>query len=152
MHRFPMEHQWVKLSFQQYGVVLFTQLFHGGNFSETIQKVEWYIEKVNSILLHVGENKFVQNTRQHMSEQTSKIITFTDFVKSYLENRKNFLAIEPHGNMEHITHLLIRLISHGDLSQAHALLIHKLYRFHSEFCDILNQIEWKALIPQEIPE
>lgn len=153
MNRFPVEHQWEKLSFQQYGVVLLSQaLVHGHAFSETIHKAEWYIQRVHDILTHMEQNTLFQKIRAKVHEDIEWIVVFTEFMKAYLESREKFLTIEPIGRIEHLTHALVRLISLGNLTHAQSLLIHKLCRFHSILCDTLNQVEEKTFANQWVLE
>ena len=153
MTRFAIEHSWEKMSFQRYGVTVLSQIMtQDGSVSVVLPKVEWYLDRVRHILIHIESNNTVKKSRDAINEKIHHLMSFVVFIKAYSEERERFMEIHPNGNIEKITHIIVQLISHGNLSYAHSLLSHQLCRFHSELSDILNQIEWIALIPQGVNE
>lgn len=154
MDRFLVEHAWSNMPFQVYGSVTLSQaLQQDGWIAVTLKWVSVYLWRVISILGHIDSNVFLKQKYEEIHEYFQRVSLFFGFVKSYHEWRERFIAhTHPDNGIEYISHMFVRILSRGDLSHAHTLLIYQLLQFHSRFCDILNQIEWKTFLPQEASE
>ena len=154
MNRFTIENESSKISFQEYGNITLSQALHQEWWiALTLKRVSLYLWRVIAILEHIDSNVFLRNKYEEIHNYFQRVSLFFGFVKTYHEGRERFIDTNhPTNGIEHLSHILVRIISHGDLSHAHTLLIYQLFQFHSRFCDILNQIEWKTLVPQGLSE